>query len=437
MYIRNLMMSTTEQELEQLFIDFLQNPKAIERVKKINDFAFVHFTDREDAKKCLERFNDQKIDQTTVEITWAKPPDKNAQSKQQQQQQQQQGLHQLHPNSPVKFVDFNGIPLLALGQPPFFNPGYGSAVTIQQNIAMGRNNGQKTQWKSGGGKNKGKMDTPFDPSLSGAMFPSQQLDPKVLSSLQEGMKNSTISNGPQQPSDHNEQQQQPMLTPNFIPSSNTTASMKSPSQMLEDFCAVNGLPAPSYHMYVQYLPTTYISPPGSANPSSNASSPGSANDDGEKANERNAMPITITMFAYIVTVPGYTAGTSPRFCVDQNEAKNLAASVALSQMTSIGYAGSPGLFTSNNLLAFFIACLCSDIMKWKTAELTTSNEAYSSLAPSLSSSLSSSYSLPVSLAEYTIGQKTHSSAESVDSMLSFSPANSQASQWLLPDHQRM
>lgn len=57
LYVRNLMLSTTEATIEEVFS--LQAP--VERVKKIKDYAFVHFTTREDAMQALQRLNGELI----------------------------------------------------------------------------------------------------------------------------------------------------------------------------------------------------------------------------------------------------------------------------------------------------------------------------------------------------------------------------------------
>ena len=44
LYVRNLVVSTTEEELEQLFN--AASDDGVEKVKILNDFAFVHFVSR-------------------------------------------------------------------------------------------------------------------------------------------------------------------------------------------------------------------------------------------------------------------------------------------------------------------------------------------------------------------------------------------------------
>lgn len=53
MYVRNLMLATTELRIEQVFSQYA----SVERVKKIRDYAFVHFLTREGALKAMKILN--------------------------------------------------------------------------------------------------------------------------------------------------------------------------------------------------------------------------------------------------------------------------------------------------------------------------------------------------------------------------------------------
>lgn len=59
----------------------ITGPATIERVKKIRDYAFVHFNTRENAAKAKKAVNGMNIDGSVVEITWAKPVDREAYAK--------------------------------------------------------------------------------------------------------------------------------------------------------------------------------------------------------------------------------------------------------------------------------------------------------------------------------------------------------------------
>lgn len=77
LYVRNLMLSTSEEHLKEIFEGIVLKKDCIERVKKLRDYAFIHFRQREDAIKAMEKMNGCQIDGSTVEVVLAKPVDKN------------------------------------------------------------------------------------------------------------------------------------------------------------------------------------------------------------------------------------------------------------------------------------------------------------------------------------------------------------------------
>ncbi|KAJ8008512.1 hypothetical protein DPEC_G00105650, partial [Dallia pectoralis] len=74
LYVRNLMITTTEDTLRQEFSRF--KPGAVERVKKLTDYAFVHYHSRDDAVTALRLMNGALIDGAVIEVTLAKPVSK-------------------------------------------------------------------------------------------------------------------------------------------------------------------------------------------------------------------------------------------------------------------------------------------------------------------------------------------------------------------------
>ena len=56
LYARNLLLSTTEDTIEQVFSKFGE----VERVKKIKDYSFIHFRTKEQARAALEAMNGNK-----------------------------------------------------------------------------------------------------------------------------------------------------------------------------------------------------------------------------------------------------------------------------------------------------------------------------------------------------------------------------------------
>uniref|UniRef100_H2ZH10 RNA-binding motif protein 46 n=1 Tax=Ciona savignyi TaxID=51511 RepID=H2ZH10_CIOSA len=75
LYVRNLMLNTTEEQLEAEF-SALVPAGSIERVKKIRDYGFVHFNTRENAITCLKKLNGKLLDGSPMEVSLAKPVDR-------------------------------------------------------------------------------------------------------------------------------------------------------------------------------------------------------------------------------------------------------------------------------------------------------------------------------------------------------------------------
>jgi RNA recognition motif-containing protein len=57
LYVRNLMLSTTEETILRAFNKACSHDNAIERVKKLKDYAFVHFRERDLAIKAMNVMN--------------------------------------------------------------------------------------------------------------------------------------------------------------------------------------------------------------------------------------------------------------------------------------------------------------------------------------------------------------------------------------------
>ncbi|KAL8568170.1 hypothetical protein ACOMHN_027693 [Nucella lapillus] len=76
LYVRNLMLATTEEALKDFFSRAAGGCE-IERVKKIRDYAFVHFKSREDAVNAMKTTNGSSIEGSEVEVVLAKPVDKS------------------------------------------------------------------------------------------------------------------------------------------------------------------------------------------------------------------------------------------------------------------------------------------------------------------------------------------------------------------------
>ncbi|XP_042561101.1 probable RNA-binding protein 46 [Clupea harengus] len=75
LYVRNLMLHTTEETLRAEFSRL--KPGSVERVKKLTDYAFVHFHSREDAVAAMHASNSALVDGSPIEVTLAKPVSKD------------------------------------------------------------------------------------------------------------------------------------------------------------------------------------------------------------------------------------------------------------------------------------------------------------------------------------------------------------------------
>ncbi|XP_015174200.1 PREDICTED: heterogeneous nuclear ribonucleoprotein R isoform X6 [Polistes dominula] len=70
LYVKNLTQDCSEEKLKECFEQYGK----IERVKKIKDYAFVHFEDRDNAVKAMNELNGIEIGGSHIEISLAKPP---------------------------------------------------------------------------------------------------------------------------------------------------------------------------------------------------------------------------------------------------------------------------------------------------------------------------------------------------------------------------
>ncbi|XP_041365782.1 APOBEC1 complementation factor-like isoform X2 [Gigantopelta aegis] len=77
LYVRNLMLNTSEETIKEVFEKAVEKEDCIERVKKLRDYAFVHFKTRDDALKAMESLDGSTLEGSTLEVVLAKPVDKN------------------------------------------------------------------------------------------------------------------------------------------------------------------------------------------------------------------------------------------------------------------------------------------------------------------------------------------------------------------------
>lgn len=70
LYVRNLKSDFNEEKIKELFEPF----GAILRIKKLKDYAFVHFEEREHAVNAMNELNGKEVSGVPIEISLAKPP---------------------------------------------------------------------------------------------------------------------------------------------------------------------------------------------------------------------------------------------------------------------------------------------------------------------------------------------------------------------------
>ncbi|XP_053980994.1 heterogeneous nuclear ribonucleoprotein R-like isoform X6 [Hylaeus anthracinus] len=70
LYVKNLTQDCSEEKLKECFEEYGN----IERVKKIKDYAFVHFEERDNAVKAMNELNGKEIGGSHIEVSLAKPP---------------------------------------------------------------------------------------------------------------------------------------------------------------------------------------------------------------------------------------------------------------------------------------------------------------------------------------------------------------------------
>lgn len=75
MFVRHITVRTSESDILEKFSRFV-DPETIERIKKIQDYAFVHFTTRSDAEKAMRKMKCCFLDGSMLELKWARPADK-------------------------------------------------------------------------------------------------------------------------------------------------------------------------------------------------------------------------------------------------------------------------------------------------------------------------------------------------------------------------
>jgi len=119
LYVRNLTSDVTEDMMKE---EFGKHGK-VERVKKIKDYGFVHFEERDDALKAMDSLNGEKIGSLEVDISLAKPPSENKKKEQRKRDQERRMMRAAY-----YYDDFvpmrSGPQRSGMRRPPYVDPYY-------------------------------------------------------------------------------------------------------------------------------------------------------------------------------------------------------------------------------------------------------------------------------------------------------------------------
>ncbi|XP_037912529.1 heterogeneous nuclear ribonucleoprotein R isoform X2 [Hermetia illucens] len=130
LYVRNLTQDISEEKLKEQFEQFGK----VERVKKIKDYAFVHFEDRDHAVLAMRSLNGKEVGNSNIEVSLAKPPsDKKkkeeilrARERRMMQMMQSRtgimGMSPTHPAAMMPIPPMRGIPGPGPGRIPLRGP---------------------------------------------------------------------------------------------------------------------------------------------------------------------------------------------------------------------------------------------------------------------------------------------------------------------------
>jgi len=86
LYVRNLKADISEEALKEKFESFGK----IERVKKIKDYGFIHFEERDDAVRAMEKLNGEEFGESQMDISLAKPASENKKKEKRRRMDQMQ-----------------------------------------------------------------------------------------------------------------------------------------------------------------------------------------------------------------------------------------------------------------------------------------------------------------------------------------------------------
>ncbi|XP_064609783.1 probable RNA-binding protein 46 isoform X2 [Liolophura sinensis] len=77
LHVGNLMSTTTEDKIRKLCSQVVGRDNAVGRVKKIRDYAFIRFSDKDAAIKAMAKLNGMNVEGAYIEVAWAKGREQN------------------------------------------------------------------------------------------------------------------------------------------------------------------------------------------------------------------------------------------------------------------------------------------------------------------------------------------------------------------------
>lgn len=143
LYVRNLKSDITEEQLQQKFEPYGK----IERVKKIKDYGFVHFCERDSAVRAMEELNGTKAGDSEMEISLAKPPSENRQKEKRKREEAKR----------MMWDDYWGPPGPPMRPPPPFG-GRGGRMNRPPHQGRGGYRGAWSWWRGPSWRSRGRRD---------------------------------------------------------------------------------------------------------------------------------------------------------------------------------------------------------------------------------------------------------------------------------------
>lgn len=138
LYVRNLTAGISEEKLRDTF----EEHGHVERVKKIKDYAFVHFEDRTQAVAAMDALNHTEVAGSELQISLAKPPSDKKKKEEMLRKREQRMMRAMSHN-------------LALPPFPPFPAGYGPMQAANLGTNLYRGGAQARGGGSGSGRGGG------------------------------------------------------------------------------------------------------------------------------------------------------------------------------------------------------------------------------------------------------------------------------------------